>query len=90
MDIHNISALAQGAGAAAPMPKDENAAMDAMRGFAQVLSNAETQSQAALTTGADPHDLVSSIAESQLAVDMVTTMRNKVVEAYQEILRMPV
>jgi flagellar hook-basal body complex protein FliE len=30
------------------------------------------------------------LASTQLAVETVTTVRDKVVEAYQEILRMPV
>ena len=89
MDIQRISALAQGAGAGPAMPAADPA-MAAVRGFAETLATAESQSQAALTAGADPHDLVASIAESQLAVDTVVTLRNKVVEAYQEILRMPV
>nr|WP_245190918.1 flagellar hook-basal body complex protein FliE [Jannaschia formosa] len=72
------------------MPGRATPAMEALRGFAQTLSEAEAQSRAALTTGADPHDLVAAIAESQLAVDTVVTLRNKAVEAYQEILRMPV
>jgi flagellar hook-basal body complex protein FliE len=33
---------------------------------------------------------VQALAQSQLAVETVTAVRDKVVEAYQEILRMPV
>jgi flagellar hook-basal body complex protein FliE len=33
---------------------------------------------------------MTAIAESKLAVDTVVTVRDRVVEAYQEILRMPV
>jgi len=40
--------------------------------------------------GADPHALVQALASSETAVETVVTMRDKVVEAYQEILRMPV
>ena len=42
------------------------------------------------TGGADPHALVQALASSQLAVETVATVRDKVVEAYQEILRMPI
>ena len=91
MNTTNISALMPGAGPATAMPKTAgSAAMDAVAGFAQKLAEAEAQSQAAITTGADPHALVSAIAESKLAVDMVVTIRDRVVEAYQEVLRMPV
>ncbi|MEN8747671.1 flagellar hook-basal body complex protein FliE, partial [Marivita sp.] len=39
---------------------------------------------------ADPHALVEALSQSQLAVETAVTVRNRVVEAYQEILRMPV
>jgi flagellar hook-basal body complex protein FliE len=65
-------------------------AMEAARGFAETLAAAEAQSVAALTTGADPHDLMTAIAESKLAVETVVTIRDRAVEAYQELLRMPV
>ena len=45
---------------------------------------------AAMTGDADPHALVQALAQSELAVETVVALRNKVVEAYQEILRMPV
>eukprot|EP00581_Thalassiosira_minuscula_P022352 CAMPEP_0184414698 /NCGR_PEP_ID=MMETSP0738-20130409/8212_1 /TAXON_ID=385413 /ORGANISM="Thalassiosira miniscula, Strain CCMP1093" /LENGTH=43 /DNA_ID= /DNA_START= /DNA_END= /DNA_ORIENTATION= len=43
-----------------------------------------------MTAKADPHTLVQALAQSELAVETAVTVRNKVVEAYQEILRMPV
>ena len=45
---------------------------------------------AAMTSGADPHALVQALAQTELAVETAVTIRNKVVGAYQEILRMPV
>jgi len=58
--------------------------------FAQTLAEGEATAMAAMTGGADPHALVQALASSQLAVETVATVRDKVVEAYQEILRMPV
>ena len=43
-----------------------------------------------MTGGADPHALVEALASSQLAIETVATVRDRVVEAYQEILRMPI
>ncbi|PWJ16151.1 flagellar hook-basal body complex protein FliE [Jannaschia seohaensis] len=90
METLRISALTQGTGAASGMPQTGDAAMDAVRGFAEALSRAESQSEVALTSGTDPHDLVAAIAESRLAVDTIVSLRDKTVEAYQEILRMPI
>ncbi len=58
--------------------------------FASTLHNAEETAKAAMTGNADPHTLVQALAQSELAVETAVTVRNKVVEAYQEILRMPV
>ena len=60
------------------------------RDFAQTLRQGEEAAKAAMTGGADPHSLVEALAASELAVETAVTLRNKVVEAYQEILRMQV
>jgi len=49
------------------------------------------QTAAAFMTGqADPHSVVEAIASAELAVETAVTLRNRVVEAYQELLRMPI
>lgn len=58
--------------------------------FAATLKHSEQISQAAMTGQADPHALVQALAQTELAVETAVIVRNKVVEAYQEILRMPV
>lgn len=65
-------------------------AESALQDFVDTLARHETTARAAMTGGADPHALVEALASSQLAVETVVTVRDKVVEAYQEILRMPV
>lgn len=58
--------------------------------FAATLHNSEVIAKNAMTGSADPHALVQALAQTELAVETAVTVRNKVVEAYQEILRMPV
>ena len=41
-------------------------------------------------TGADPHAMVEALANAEMVLDTAVTIRDKVVEAYQELLRMPV
>ncbi|MEM9267515.1 MAG: flagellar hook-basal body complex protein FliE [Pseudomonadota bacterium] len=52
------------------------------------------QNEAAITQGlvgqGDPHTLVQALAQTEIAVQTAATVRDRVVEAYQEILRMPV
>jgi flagellar hook-basal body complex protein FliE len=80
--------------AAAP---DRRPAGSGSEGFAQLAGNladtlqkGETAARNAMTGGADPHALVEALAASQTAIETAVTVRDRVVEAYQEILRMPV
>ena len=50
----------------------------------------ETLAKASMIGKADPHSLVQALAQTELAVEAAVTVRDRVVEAYQEILRMPV
>lgn len=58
--------------------------------FAATLREGEETAMKAMTGDADPHALVMSLAQSEMAVQTAVSVRDKVVEAYQEILRMPV
>jgi flagellar hook-basal body complex protein FliE len=58
--------------------------------LAETLRTGETTAKAAMVGQADPHALVTALAQSELAIETAVTLRDKVVEAYQEILRMPV
>lgn len=58
--------------------------------FAQTMQQGETAAISAMSSDADPHALVLALAQTELAVETAVTVRNKVVQAYQEILRMPV
>jgi flagellar hook-basal body complex protein FliE len=96
MDVRKslaVQAYTQTRSAAAPEPLP-NSAEEGIAGFmgsfAQTLQRGEDTARAAMTGGADPHALVEALASSQLAVETVATVRDRVVEAYQEILRMPV
>lgn len=71
-------------------PKPEGSFGNIATEFAQTLRNGEEAALAAMTGDADPHALVQALAQSEIAVEAAVTVRNKVVEAYQEILRMPV
>jgi flagellar hook-basal body complex protein FliE len=79
--------------AAAPQPQAGGPAPSFAKlagSFADVLAQADQTARAAMTGGADPHALVEALAASELAVETAVTLRDKVVEAYQELLRMPV
>ncbi|ABF65695.1 flagellar hook-basal body complex protein FliE [Ruegeria sp. TM1040] len=98
MDIRSLTATS-GYAAARPATKvdpDYNPtslqeqAKTSFQDFTNTLAHSEQVSVQAMTGGADPHQLVQALAQTELAVETAVTVRNKVVEAYQEILRMPV
>jgi len=59
-------------------------------GFIETLKQSEQTAMSSMSGGADPHALVQALAQTELAVETAVTVRDKLVEAYQEILRMPV
>lgn len=71
-------------------PQITEALSRAASDFASLLAETEETAKSAMISGADPHALVQALAQTELAVEAAVTVRNKVVEAYQEILRMPV
>jgi flagellar hook-basal body complex protein FliE len=97
LDIRNAmaaNAYAQARPQMQPRPQAEPQATEsfaaAMESAVGTLKEGEEQARAALTTGADPHSMVMALAQTELAVQTAVTIRDRVVEAYQEILRMPV
>lgn len=95
MDVRNslaLQAYAQSRLTAQPQMAEGagSAFAQAVESFQQTLAHSETQARAAMTSGADPHALVTALAQTELAVETAVTVRDRVVEAYQEILRMPV
>lgn len=74
-----------------PQPgSGDGAFAKAAQDFAATLQEGENAALQTMTSGADPHALVQALAQTELAVETAVTIRDKVVEAYQEILRMPV
>lgn len=97
MQISAVAA-AQSYGAARPLTSPDPEAAGgaasslgrAAESFSQVLERAETTAQQAMVGDADPHALVGALSEAQMAVETAVAVRDKVVEAYLEILRMPI
>ena len=58
--------------------------------FAQVMTDMDKAAVGAMSGETATHDLVQAIAQAELALETAVAIRDKVVEAYQEILRMPV
>lgn len=86
------SAYAEARAAAAPSPTAAapQGFSAAARDFAAVMEQADTVAVGAMQGRNDTQALVQSIAEAQMALETAVAIRDKVVEAYHDILRMPV
>jgi flagellar hook-basal body complex protein FliE len=97
MDVRSLYAAQKYAASMPAMEPQPEAAQPIEKDFAKfanefsgTLKSAEATATSAMVSDADPHALVEALAQSELAVEAVVAVRDKVGEAYQEILRMPV
>jgi flagellar hook-basal body complex protein FliE len=99
MDIKSVDAFrsyaqARQAAPAAPDPAKSSDFTDVAKTVAketvQTLQTGEQIALDAISGNADPTAVVQALAAAELTLDTATTIRDRVIEAYQEILRMPV
>lgn len=58
--------------------------------FMATLRAGEMTAMEGMAGRADPQTVIEALAASELAIETAVAVRDRVVEAYQEILRMPV
>ncbi len=63
---------------------------DAMDGVAAAGHKSDVQANAVAMGKANMIDVVTAVAESETAVQALVSVRDKVIAAYEEILRMPI
>jgi flagellar hook-basal body complex protein FliE len=63
---------------------------DAMSAVNQSARASDTQAQALATGKANVVDVVTAVAESEVAVETLVAVRDRVIAAYEEIMRMPI
>ena len=90
-----------GTGAALPVSRPDGAEGVGMGGFANVLQQfvggtaetarkAEGQMMQATAGKGDLVDVVTAITESEAALETLVAVRDRVIAAYEEIMRMPI
>jgi flagellar hook-basal body complex protein FliE len=67
-----------------------NMVKDALGQVAQSARGADGQAQAMAAGKANVVDVVTAVAESEVAVDALVAVRDRVIAAYEEIMRMPI
>jgi flagellar hook-basal body complex protein FliE len=87
----------KGKPAAGLAPRDANPDQDfaalvkgAIREAVKIGERSEKLSIAAINDRADLNQVVSAVAEAEVTLQTVVAIRDRVLEAYKEVLRMPI
>jgi flagellar hook-basal body complex protein FliE len=87
----NPTAQAQ---AAALEPKNENSFTDMLKeavGSVEALGRkSDAQTHAMVNGKSNMVDVVTAVSETGVAIDAVVAVRDKVIQAYEEIMKMPI
>jgi flagellar hook-basal body complex protein FliE len=85
---------AEGAGAPAGGKQDGpafgNLLRDAVEGAIDTLHSSEAASRQAAMGKADLNDVVLAVSKAELTLQTVVSIRDRAVQAYQDIMRMPI
>lgn len=63
---------------------------DALNSVNEMGKKSDAQSKAMVNGKANIVDVVTAVAETEVAIDAVVAVRDKVIQAYEEIMRMPI
>jgi flagellar hook-basal body complex protein FliE len=63
---------------------------DALSSVAQAGRKADAQSQAMVAGKADMVDVVTAISETEVAIQTMVSVRDRVIAAYEDIMKMPI
>ncbi|MBX6427204.1 MAG: flagellar hook-basal body complex protein FliE [Variibacter sp.] len=63
---------------------------EAIGGVLEAGRKADLQAQALAAGKADIVDVVTAVAETEVAVETLVSVRDRVIQSYEEIMRMPI
>ncbi|SNR41222.1 flagellar hook-basal body protein FliE [Paracoccus sediminis] len=90
LNAANAYSAAKGAVAPGQPAPAVQALSNAAEDFAAEMGKVDQVATGTMTGQIETQRLVQTLAEAEVAMETVVAIRDKVVEAYQEILRMPV
>jgi flagellar hook-basal body complex protein FliE len=62
----------------------------ALNAVTESAKQSDMQSQALATGKANIVDVVTAVAETEVAIDTLVSVRDRVIQSYEEIMRMPI
>jgi flagellar hook-basal body complex protein FliE len=63
---------------------------NAVTSLSEASRKTDAQTQALATGKANLVDVVTAVAETEVAIDTLVSVRDRVIHAYEEIMRMPI
>ena len=84
------SGLAKAGGEGSSGPNFGELVKEAIGSMTQASRASDAQSQAMAAGKANIVDVVTAVAETEVAIDTLVSVRDKVVQAYEEIMKMPI
>ncbi len=82
--------LAKAAGGAEGGPNFSSVLKEALNAVNEAGRNSDAQAQSMAAGKANIVDVVTAVAETEVAISALVSVRDKVVQAYEEIMRMPI
>jgi len=91
-DPQNLSKGASGAvaGEGADGPSFGTLLKDVVGSLSKASHASDTQTQAMAAGKGNMVDVVTAVAETEVAIDTLVSVRDKVISAYEEIMKMPI
>jgi flagellar hook-basal body complex protein FliE len=83
-------ALANAAGAGSGEGSFASLLKDAVGAIVETGRKSDAQAQALVNGKSNMVDVVTAVAETQVAVDAMVAVRDRVIQAYEEIMKMPI
>ncbi len=84
------ASLAKSPGSGPGGPSFGSLVQDALGAVAQAGRTADAQAQSMAAGKANIVDVVSAVAETEVAIEALVSVRDRVIQAYEEIMRMPI
>jgi flagellar hook-basal body complex protein FliE len=82
--------LTKSAGEGSAGPNFGTLLKDAIGSLNQATQNSDKQTQAMAAGKANIVDVVTAVSETEVAIDALVSVRDKVIAAYEEIMKMPI
>jgi flagellar hook-basal body complex protein FliE len=89
-DIGHVGRAGAGVGAPLEGPSFSGILKDVVSAASQAGARADMQTHAAAMGKANMIDVVTAVAESETAITTLVSVRDKVIAAYEDILKMPI